>query len=379
MANNLAAVTPRLLAQGLNALREVAIMPQLVNRAYETQAGQKGTTIDVPIPSAIAAQDVVPAPTPPTDADIGPTSVPIPLDKWKEAPFYLTDNDVLQIMDGVIPMQASEAIKSLANLVNQDILALYKKFYGFAGTAGTTPFGDGTTSSATAIRKVLNKNLAPLDDRHVVLDPDAEANALNVRAFQDASWSNSPAAIVDANLNRKIGFQWWMHQLAPTHIPGTATGITTAVLNASGATTVTLKVASGTGTLVEGDLLTFAGMSQQYVVTAGVTLTTGGVATSIQPALTAAVDGSGTPVAVTRQAQHVANLAFHRDAIAFATRPFMPVEPGLGAIVRSAVDPLSGLTLRLEVTREYKRTRYSYDILYGTGVVRRALGARLLG
>src|SRR5262245_730810 len=98
-------------------------MPRFVNRAYESMAGDKGSTIDVPIPSAITAQDVAPAAVPPSTADVAPTKVSIPMTKWKEAPFYLTDKDMLEAMTGTIPMQASEAIKALANQVDNDILA----------------------------------------------------------------------------------------------------------------------------------------------------------------------------------------------------------------------------------------------------------------
>lgn len=376
MANTLTAVIPKLLAQGLQALREVAIMPQLVNRAYETQAGNKGSTIDVPIPSAVAAQDVSPAATPPSTADAAPTSVPIALDRWKEAPFYLTDKELLEVDAGVIPMQASEAIKALANTVNADILSLYKDIYGYEGTAGTTPFATDT-SAATLVRRTLNKQLAPMGDRRFVLDPDAEANALNLRGFQDNAWRGDDAGIVEGQIGRKFGFDWYMHQLIPTHTAGTASGATTnATGYAAGLETVTLASA-GTGTFVVGDVITFAGHTQTYVITAGDADVSNGGTISFKPGLAVALAASA--VAITRKAGGVQNLAFHRDAFAFATRPLEGAAEGLGSIIQSVVDPLSGLSLRLEVSREHKRTRYSYDILYGRATVRRELACRLAG
>jgi hypothetical protein len=380
VANNLSAVIPKLLAQGLRTLRPAAMMPQLVNRGYEEQAGQKGTTIDVPIPSAIAVQDVVPNNTPPNTADVMPTSVPITLDTWIEAPFFMTDKDMLEAMNGVIPMQAREAVNALALRINTDILAQYKNFYGFYGTPGTTPFATGT-SDATQIRKILNVQLAPLENRRMVLDPEAEANALDLRAFQDQSWRSNASAIVDGTISRTLGFDWFSHQLAPVHTAGTLTGTITVGADAAiGAKSVRLDAGSGEAVaLKKGDIITFAGQNQTYVVTADLTIAAsanGNVA--IEPGLKAAITAASN-TAVSVKPSHTVNLAFHRDAIAFATRPLEGSADGLGARISSAVDTESGLTLRLEVTREHKRTRFSYDILYGVATVRRELGARLAG
>ena len=133
-----------------------------------------------------------------------------------------------------------------------------------------------------------------------------------------------------------------------------------------------------TSALGAGDVFSVAGDSQTYVVvTAGALATNDQDITLFQPAAKVAW---ANDAAVTLRASHVINLGFHRDAFAFANAPFDdPALRGLGAIVESAVDPVSGLTLRLEVSREHKRTRFSYDILFGCALVRPELAVRLAG
>ena len=309
--NDLSKVVDKLLAQGLLALRGTCVMPRLVNSDYSNLAAQQGASIDVPIPSAIKAQAVTPGATSQDTGDISPVSATIKLDRWMEAPFYLTDKDLMEANRGVIPMQASEAVKAIANDVNATLLGLGRKFYGMVGTPGTTPFS--TVVDATNARKVLNRQLAPVNDRRIVLDPDAEAAALGLSGFADVSKSGDARPIIDGTIGRKYGFDWAMDQQVPTF--------------------------------------------EASVMTEG--------------ALT--VNGANEAGA------QVVSLAFHRDAIAFSTRPLMDSANGLGNLTQSAVDPVSGLSLRLEVSREHKRTRFSYDILYGADVVRRELGCRIAG
>lgn len=381
MANVLTEVTPKLLAQGLMALREYCVMPRMVNRDYDTMAAQQGSTIDIPIPSAVATRDVTPSNSNPSTPDSSPTSVAVPLDQWKEAPFYLTDKETLEIMNGVIPMQASEAIKSLANTVNGYIMDKYKGVYGFAGAAGTTPFAS-SMAEATEARKNLNVQLAPTGDRRFILDPDAEANALDLRALQDASYSGSAAGLIEGSIGRKMGFDWFMDQLIPTHTAGTiTTGLVSKAATpvAEGAKTLIATTAATTGAcdLKEGDIITFAGDDQTYVLTADAVQASpaADVTLNFYPGLKVALTG-GDNIEV--KDSHVVNLAFHRDAIAFATRPLAETDFGMGNVM-SSVDPVSGLALRLEITREHKRTTFSYDILYGGKLVRPELATRVAG
>ena len=383
MANVFTEVTPKLLAQGLLALRQNCVTPRLVNRSYENLAAQKGAAINVPIPSAIAVNDVAPANYAPTTQDSVPTSAVITLDQWKEAPFYLTDKDILQAMDGIIPMQASEAVKSLANTIDSYILGLYKGVWSYGGTAGTTPFGDGKTTDINQARKRLNQQLAPLGDRYFLFDPETEAAAAAVPAFQAIYASGDSTAIQTGAVQNKLGFGWFMDQNVPTHTAGTITTgaiAKAATAQAVGLSTIVGTTAASTGAvaLVVGDIISIAGSTQTYTVTEAVTQASAATdfSVKISPPLVKALAGSE---AITVKASHVVNLAFHRDFAAFATRPLEQTGTGFGNHIMSEVDPVSGLSLRLEITREHKRVRFSYDVLYGAAIVRPQLATRLAG
>lgn len=372
--NTFTNVVPQLLAQGLLALRQMAVMPRFVNRAYETEAGEKGSSIDVPIPSAITAQDVTPSYVPPDDAGSSPTKVNIPLDKWKEAPFFLNDKELQEVMAGTIPMQASEAVKALANQVDNDILALYKGIYGFAGSPGTTPFATDLGEFLDA-DQVLNDQLAPMDNRYVAINSKAKAAAVGLRAFQDAAWRGDTDGLRKGEIGDKFGAFWFLDQNIPKHTAGTyTTGYTASGANAAGQASVNVT-GGALGTLVAGDIITFANDPQTYAV---LTSTGGSTVTNITVTPNLATAKSASE-AITLKGSHRVNLLFHRDAIALATRPFAGADPlGLGQFT-SAVDPVSGLTLRLEVSRQHKRTRFAFDILYGVKLVRAELAARIAG
>ncbi|AFV81266.1 major head protein [Vibrio phage vB_VpaS_MAR10] len=375
MANTLEAVAPKLLAQGLMALRGTNVMPTLVNRDYDRDLAAKGLTVDIPIPSAVPTQDVAPGATPPNTGDIAPTVAKVTLDKWKEAPFYLTDKDVKQSMNGIIPLQASEAVKSLVNDVNADILGKYTSVYGMVGTPGVTPFGSNT-KEATDARTKLNIQLAPGQDRRFVMDPSAEGNALNLRAFNDTNFAVTAQDVRDGKMARKLGFDWAMDQQVPVH----AAGLSTAAVNGAGQTGNQLafdggvNAADGGAAVKAGDIFTIAGDAQTYAVVA----TTGAKAgtLTITPSIKKA---PADDAVITFKPTHTVNLAFHRDAFAFASRPLADQTTGLGNIIRTATDPVTGLALRLEISREHKRTRFSYDLLWGSSLVRPELAVRVAG
>lgn len=385
--NNLQALVPTIFAQGLKALRSNCVMPSLVNSDFGTETKEKGDTIQVPVPSMVPVQDVVPGAVAPDPQGATPGKVSIPLSNWKEAPFYLTEKELAQVVDGVVPMQLSSAVESLATAVNASILTCYKGVYGYVGTAGATPFSTDLSASTQA-RKVLGLQKAPTQNRRIVLSPDAEANALGLPQFTNAMAAADDGVIREGIIGRKLGFDWAMDQQVPMHAAGSLTGTVTvsgAQAIGSGSTdggatgVVTLATAAASAVnLVQGDILTFAGDSQTYVVLAPVAAGASSTAVvNIAPALRVSKNGGEAAAA---KAAHVVNLAFHRDAFAFASRQLsnQSLTEKKDESFQIA-DPTSGLTMRLSYREEFHRTRLAFDILWGVGLVRPELAVRMAG
>jgi len=384
MANDLTNVMHKILARGLMSLRETVLLTQLVNTDYSSEAAKKGDVINVPVPTSIGVIDVVPGVTDPTPVDKTPGTVAIPLDNWKQnEPFHLTDKQQAEVSknEHFLPMYVTESLRALAGSINQTVLAQYTGVYGYVGTAGTTPFGS-TVADAVQARKVLNAQLCPRRDRRMVLDHEGEANALALSAFSDFEKTGEQNAKIHGVLGTKYGFDFFADDDIPTHTVGTAFAKTVTLISNSavGDATVTLGVDIGTATVVEGDIITIAGDLQTYVVTADATLNTSGVAVAISPTLAIAVNGSGTPVAVTLKDSHTVNLAFHRDAFALALRPLENSSvASASANIAVMSDPLTGLSLRLEVRRQHKQDAWEFDALWGTKLVRPELACRVVG
>lgn len=382
--NTTTSVVDTIFAKCLLALRERSIMPRYVTRAFDPKPGEQFSTVSVPIPSAVAVGDVTPSYVPPDTAGSSPTKVDITVDKWKEAAFFFNAKELQEMVTGVLDGQLSEAVRALANQVDQDILALYKKLYGYGGTAGTTPFGTGFDEMIDA-RAALARQLAPEDPRFCIINADAEANALGLRAIQDLSYRGDTNTLKRGEIGEVMGALWARDSSIPTHTAGSApdgvTGYTASGTNAAGAKTVT--VTGGTlGTLLEGDIITFAGDTQTYVLTANGSTGTTVTSIAIEPGLKTAKSSSE---AISKKASHVVNLLFHRDCFALAARP---AEMNMGelegllprnSVSKSIMDPVSGLALTLRISEEHYRWRVAVSSLYGVQCIRREFGARIAG
>jgi P22 coat protein - gene protein 5 len=370
--NDFSAILSRLVARTLPVLRQNSVMPRVVSRMAEFSGGGFGSSVDVPLTSAVQVSDVTPgyAATAPIDS-INPTYVTVTVDQWKEASFGLTDKEILEIGNSAdyMPRQVEEAIKALANTVDAYILTELKKGVPFSvGTIDVTPFATDATAY-TAARARMNKNLAPVSPRSVILDVDAEANALNLRAFQDASWAGSAAAIQDGMIGRKLGADWWVSQNIASHTQSAATGYQLSAAASKGAKTI--SVDTGSGTYNPGDVFTVAGDTLPYAVVGMV-----GSVITISPAVR--VNLADNAALTNVASDGVINWCLTPDVLAFASRPLQTPD-GFGSMFQQVTDPVSGLSFRLEVTRQHKQLKWSFDALYGAKVIRPEFGCRIYG
>jgi hypothetical protein len=381
VSNTITNVLPKILAQGLMALRQQAMLPRLVNNSYSEEASRRGNVINIPIPSALSVRSITPAVTQAANVDFNPTVALVTLDYWKESVFQFSDSDAVSVMEGTAAMEASEAVKALGNDVDPYIAGKHTGLFTALGNAGTTPFS--TVGEAGDIRKMLNKTLAPMDDRRVLLDPDAEAAALKLSNVLQFDQRGDQGGIIRGSIGTKFGMDWYMDQnlSAITYTPGTAwiTGWTFDGSNAAGVSTAAV-VFTNSGTVKVGDIFSLTAGGLGYAVTAATTaVTSTTMSISFYPPLrqavaTAAVlviGGSGTTA-------YTVNLAFHRDCFAWASRPLGSIA-GRGNEIVSAVDPVSGIALRLEVSRQYRQETLAWDILGGANVIRPELGLKIKG
>ena len=344
-------------------------MPRLVNRDFDTLGAQPGSSIDVPLPPSITTIDVAAAQVPPTTDDITLSSVNVPLSSWKEAPFYMTDKDMMEVQGDKLPGVVDAALASIIETIDAGILEAATNGHGLADDQGGSVFN--AIADVTAPQKLLNTNKVARGDRFCVFQEDAEANLLALDQFTSGDYvTGFPFESGDVGLTPKMGMAWVMDQNVATHTTGTDDGayVTTATA-AVGDKTLTLG--TGTGTILAGDSVTIG--SYKY----GVASFSAGTLT-LNQGLLAAVGSGDTVETVDRGGNtNLGNVAFHRDSVVFVSRPFQASNSAIAS--QTISDPVSGLSLRLEVTREHKRDRWSIDALYGTKVVRPEGVVKIIG
>ncbi len=258
-----------------------------------------------------------------------------------------------------------QAIKAHANAIESDLSATARAAASRAfGTAGTTPFAtanDYTAASNTL--KILKDNGAGKFDNQLVINTATGANLLGKQSAVNAAGTESllrQGVLLDlAGMPVREGGQ------LGTHTAGTAASATTdATGYAVGSTSIALASA-GTGTILTGDVITFAGDTEKYVVVTGDADVSGGGTIVLQePGLQTAIATSAT--AITMIATSSDNLCFARSAVELAIRaPASPMGGDAATDMMEVLDPHSGLAFSVSVYKGRKKNMIAVDALYG--------------
>jgi hypothetical protein len=172
-------------------------------------------------------------------------------------------------------------------------------------------------------------------------------------------------------LGRLEGFDLHESAAVTQQTKGTGSGYTTTSAGfAVGATQIALI--TGTGTVNPGDVVTFAGDPNQYVVQVGISAP--GTITIGAPGLVQAIPAATTAMTVGNS--RTPNVAFARSAIQLITRaPQMPVGPDGVAMdmaddVVQVTDPVSGITFDIAVYRQFMQMVYHVRVAWGAAAIK---------
>ncbi len=274
--------------------------------------------------------------------------------------------------------QIAQAMRTLTNEMEADVAGLYTRASRAYGTPGTTPFGTaGDYSDAAQVLKIMQDNGAPLSEMSLVLNTAAGANIRGKQA--DVDKVGTANILRQGVLDDRHGFMLRESAQVKTHTKGTASGATTnAAGYAVGARVITLA-AAGTGTIVAGDVITFAGDSNKYVVASGdANVADGGTLTLAAPGLMQAIPAAATAITVVGGGPRM--LAFPRSALVLATRlPSLPAD-GDKAVDRTTItDPVSGISFEVAMYPGFRQMNWTIGAAWGVYCANPEHVATLLG
>lgn len=370
MANTITNLTP-ILYEALDTVsRELVGFLAAVSRDSGVERAALNETVNIPVVPAIVGGNITPGATPPSDGDQVFGNLTMTIDKSRYWPVRWTGEEERAVSlsgmrSNIARDQFAQAFRAACNEVEADLAALYVAASRAYGTAGTPPFGTANdfTDFAGALR-ILDDNGAP-GDRHMVLGSAAIAN---IRGKQSILFKANEAGTSDLLRQGVIGQVEGLniHNSAQvlTVVKGTGSAYTTNSAGyAVGATVITLI--TGSGTVVAGDNVTFAGDTNIYVVTAGVGAP--GAITLAEPGLRIAI--AAAPTALTVGTGGARNMVFSRGAIQLATRaPALPEGGDMADDRQMITDPVSGLSFEVSMYRQYRQKKFEVALAWGKKV-----------
>lgn len=381
-ANTLDGIIPTLY-QALNVVsREMVGFIPAVSRNSNAERAAINQTVRVPIGTAGELEDIVPGVNPANTGDTGVGYTDIVITKAKAAPVRWNGEEVLAVgsngtYNQVLADQFQDAMRKLVNAVELDLsVTAFQNASRAHGVAGTAPFGTaGDLGDFAGVLQILEDNGAPKSDLQLVLGSAAMAN---LRGKQSVLFKVNEAGSNDMLRNgmtdRVQSFALRNSGAIAQRTKGTGAAYVTSGATAVGANA--LALATGTGTVLAGDVVTFAAdTSRKYVVNKGVAAP--GTITIGKPGARVVIP---TGNAMTIGASYTPNVAFARGALVLASRaPALPVGGDSADDSMFITDPVTGLVFEVRVYRQYRQVKYEVCLAWGTASVNGEHIATLMG
>ena len=381
MANTLTAVAP----VAYSAAKKVAAEPTGILSAISVDFDDKGVaigdTIKVPVAPTRSATDYTPAMTVTAGTDATATTVDVTIAANKVVSWNITGEQFRSLQNAQADNTWFEQLlmQGMRDLRNKaESAAWLAASLGASrayGTAGTTPFASDLAALTNA-RKILQDNGAPLVDMSFVCDTNAGLALRNLGVLQNAYQAGSEQERRSGLFLPQMGFNIRESAGVTTHTAGTAASATTNNAGYAVGDTVITLAAIGTGTILAGDVLTFAGDTTKYVVVSGdADVSNGGTITLAAPGLRVAM--SAATKAITVVSTFTGNLALERSAVVGIIRP--PLIPANPTISQMQISDETGLTyLLVDAVGDGMRTMRLH-LAYGFKTVNTEFSALVLG
>lgn len=344
MANTLTALAPVAYSAAKQVQNEPFGIIDSISADFDDKGVAIGDTINVPIAPVRTAADYVPAMTVTAGADSTATTTPVTITANKHVSWNITGEQERSLQNAQadntwFEQLLMQGMRELRNKAEIDAALAAKLAASRAyGTAGTTPFASDL-SALTNARKILQDNGAPLVDLQFVSDTNAGLNLRNLGVIQNHYQAGSDEERRSGVLQRQFGFMPRESAGISTHTKGTGASYLTNSAALSVGTTV-IPADTGTGTVLAGDIVTFAADSvNKYVVASPLS---GGSFTIAGPGLRVAIPDNN---AITVGNNYVANIAMERSAVVGIMRP--PLIPPNPTIEQLPVSDTRGMSYLL--------------------------------
>ena len=270
--------------------------------------------------------------------------------------------------------QITQAMRSIVNTIESYVAGIVKTGSSRAfGTAGTTPFATNFNEIAE-LRQILVDNGCPMDNQvTLVINTAAGTRLRNLAQLQRVSEAGGSELLRQGALLDLQNIMLKESAGIGLHTRGTGAGY---LVNSASITagTTTIPADTGTGTLLAGDVVTFAADTvNRYVV--NTTLAGGSFALGAPGARVAIADNN----AITIGNNYTANVAFHRSAVEVVVRAPMSPPNEAAQDIMNVTDPWSGLTFQIASYGGYMKSMMEIRCLYDAVVWKPNHVATLLG